>query len=70
MVTAATSATQNVITAVNRAGVHVDDTVFEPLAQPIQCCETTNATGRMPRRHWGGIDGLIVFQQGAVAYTG
>ena len=32
MVTAASSATQNVITAVNRAGVHVDDTVFEPLA--------------------------------------
>src|SRR6202521_3382244 len=32
MVTAATSATQNVITSVNKAGVHVDDTVFEPLA--------------------------------------
>src|SRR6202161_4223073 len=32
MVTAATSATQNVITAVNKAGVHVDDTVYEPLA--------------------------------------
>src|ERR1700689_1469288 len=30
MVTAATSATKNEITAVNRAGVHVDDTVFEP----------------------------------------
>src|SRR5690349_23618037 len=32
VVTAAGSATQNVVTAVNRAGVHVDDTVFEPLA--------------------------------------
>ena len=32
IVTAASSATQNVITAVNKAGVHVDDTVFEPLA--------------------------------------
>jgi cell division protein FtsA len=32
MITAAASATQNVVTAVNRAGVHVDDTVFEPLA--------------------------------------
>jgi len=32
MVTVASSAMQNVITAVNRAGVHVDDTVFEPLA--------------------------------------
>ena len=29
MVTAASSAMQNVVTAVNRAGVHVDDTVFE-----------------------------------------
>src|SRR5436305_1602524 len=35
MVTAATSATQNVITAVNRAGVHVDDTVFEPRAREL-----------------------------------
>src|SRR5580700_11699759 len=32
LVTVAASAAQNVITAVNRAGVHVDDTVFEPLA--------------------------------------
>src|ERR1700682_275146 len=32
MVTAGSSATQNVVRAVNRAGVHVDDTVFEPLA--------------------------------------
>src|SRR5207244_13392474 len=32
IVTAASSAPQNVVTAVNRAGVHVDDTVFEPLA--------------------------------------
>src|SRR5262249_56279811 len=32
MVTAVSSATQNVITALNRAGIHVDDTVFEPLA--------------------------------------
>src|SRR6516225_10003052 len=31
MITASSSATQNVVTAVNRAGVHVDDTVFEPL---------------------------------------
>src|SRR5258708_40125883 len=29
---AATSAVQNVVTAVNRAGVEISDTVFEPLA--------------------------------------
>jgi len=71
MVTAATSATQNVITAVNRAGVHVDDTVFEPLA-------AADAVLRSDERDLGvcladigaGSTELIVFHQGAVAYTG
>ena len=71
MVTAATSATQNVITAVNRAGVHVDDTVFEPLAG-------ADSLLRADEREMGvcladigaGSTELIVFLQGAVAYTG
>ena len=71
MVTAATSATQNVITAVNKAGVHVDDTVFEPLA-------AADSVLRRDERELGvcladigaGSTELIVFQQGAVAYTG
>jgi len=71
MVTAATSATQNVITAVNRAGVHVDDTVFEPLA-------AADSVLRSDERELGvcladigaGSTELIVFQQGAVAWTG
>ncbi len=71
MVTAATSATQNVITAVNRAGVHVDDTVFEPLA-------TADSVLRADERELGvcladigaGSTEIIVFQQGAVAHTG
>jgi cell division protein FtsA len=71
LVTAATSATQNVITAVNRAGVHVDDTVFEPLA-------AADAVLRSDERELGvclaeigaGTTEMIVFQQGAVAYTG
>jgi cell division protein FtsA len=71
MVTAATSATQNVITAVNRAGVHVDDTVFEPLA-------AADSVLRADERELGvcladvgaGSTELIVFLQGAVAYTG
>jgi cell division protein FtsA len=70
MVTAAASATQNVISAVNKAGVHVDDTVFEPLA----CAD---AVLRAEERDLGicladvgaGSTGLIVFQQGAVAHT-
>src|SRR5579863_3458741 len=71
MVTAASSATQNVITAVNKAGVHVDDTVFEPLA-------AADSVLRADERELGvaladigaGSTEMIVFRQGAVAYTG
>jgi cell division protein FtsA len=71
LVTAAASAAQNVITAVNRAGVHVDDTVFEPLAG-------ADSVLRPDERELGvcladigaGSTELIVFIQGAVAYTG
>ncbi len=71
MVTAASSATQNVVTAVNRAGVHVDDTVFEPLA----CADSVL---RADERELGvcladlgaGSTSIIVFQEGAVAHTG
>jgi cell division protein FtsA len=70
MITAATSATQNVITAVNRAGVHVDDTVFEPLA----CADSVL---RSDERELGvcladigaGSTSLIVIQEGAVAHS-
>jgi cell division protein FtsA len=70
MVTAAASATQNVVSAVNRAGVHVDDTVFEPLA----CADSVL---RSDERELGvclvdmgaGSTSLIVFHEGAVAHT-
>ena len=70
MVTAAASATQNVVTAVNRAGVHVDDTVFEPLA----CADSVL---RSDERELGvcladlgaGSTNLVVFHEGAVAHT-
>ena len=70
LVTAAASATQNVVTAVNRAGVHVDDTVFEPLA----CAD---AVLRADERELGvcladlgaGSTSLIVFQEGAVLHS-
>jgi cell division protein FtsA len=70
LVTAAASAAQNVITAVNRAGVHVDDTVFEPLG-------AADSVLRADERELGvcladigaGSTELIVFVQGAVAYT-
>ncbi len=71
MITSASSATQNVVTAVNRAGVHVDDTVFEALA----CADSVL---RSDERDLGvcladigaGSTELAVFHQGAVAYTG
>jgi cell division protein FtsA len=71
MVTAATSAVQNVITAVNKAGVHVEDTVFEPLA-------AADSVLRADERELGvcladigaGSTDFIVFQQGAVVHTG
>jgi cell division protein FtsA len=70
MITAASSATQNVITAVNRAGVHVDDTVFEALA----CADSVL---RADERELGvcladlgaGSTSLIVFHEGAVAHS-
>jgi cell division protein FtsA len=70
IVTAASSATQNVVTAVNRAGVHVDDTVFEPLA----CADSVL---RSDERELGvclaeigaGSTDVVVFQNGTVAHT-
>src|SRR6476660_5307537 len=71
MVTTIAQATQNMVTAVNRAGVHVDDTVLEPLA----CADSVL---RADERELGvcladlgaGSTGIIVFQDGAVAHTG
>ncbi|MFY9673347.1 MAG: cell division protein FtsA [Terriglobales bacterium] len=70
IVTALSGATQNLVTAVNKAGVHVDDTIFEPLA----CADSVL---RADERELGvcladlgaGSCDLIVFQQGAIAHT-
>jgi cell division protein FtsA len=70
MVTVDSSIMQNVVTAVNRAGVHVDDTVFEPLA----CAD---AVLRADERELGvclvdlgaGSTSLIVFKEGVVIHT-
>jgi cell division protein FtsA len=71
MVTAATSATQNVITAVNRAGVHVDNTVFEPLAGADSALRADERELGVCLADLGaGSTSLIVFQDGAVAHTG
>lgn len=71
VVTAMASATQNVITVVNRASVSVDDTVFEPLA-------AADAVLRADERELGiclidigaGSTDLVVFHDGSVVHTG
>jgi cell division protein FtsA len=70
LVTGASNAVQNVVTAVNKAGVHVDDTVFEGLA----CADSVL---RSDERELGvcladlgaGSTNLLVMQEGAVAYS-
>lgn len=71
MITAGASATQNVVTAINRAGVHVDATVYEALA-------SADAVLRSDERELGvcvadigaGSTDLIVFYEGAVVHAG
>ncbi len=71
VVTAAAGGAQNLVTAANRAGVHVDDLVFEALA----CAD---ATLDADERELGvclldigaGSTNVIVFYEGAVAYAG
>jgi cell division protein FtsA len=71
MITAGASATQNVVTAINRAGVHVDATVYEALA-------SADAVLRSDERELGvcvadvgaGSTDLLVFFEGAVVHAG
>jgi len=70
MVTAATSATQNVITAVNKAGVHVDDTVSNRWPRRTRCCVTDEREMGCAWRTSAQGHGADCFLQGAVAFTG
>jgi cell division protein FtsA len=71
LVTASSSAMQNVITAANRAGLHVDNVVYEGLV-------SADATLRADEKELGvcladigaGSTGLIVYCDGMVAHTG
>ena len=71
VITASASATQNVVSAVNRAGVEVDDKVFEALT-------TADAVLRADERELGvcladigaGSTDIVVFHEGAVMHTG
>ena len=71
VVTASATAAQTVVTALNRAGIHVDDTVYEPLA-------AADAILRPDERELGicladigaGSTDLVVYYEGAVVHTG
>ncbi len=70
IVTASGTATQNIVTAVNRAGVRVDDTVLEPFA-PADACLTQDERelGSCLLDIGGGTTELIAYTGGVVRHT-
>jgi len=71
MVTASGTATQNVVTAANRAGIHVDDTVFEALACADSVLQTDERELGVCLVDIGaGSTDLIVYYEGVVIHTG
>ncbi len=70
LVTASASASQNVVTAVNRAGVMVQDTVFEPLASGEACLTADERElGVALVDIGGGSTDLVVYHAGVVQHT-
>jgi len=71
VVTASSTATQNVVTALNRAGIHVDDTVFEALACADSVLQTDERELGVCLVDIGaGSTDLIVYYEGVVIHTG
>ena len=70
VVTASSSATQNLITAVNRAGIVVADTVLEPLASAEACLtQDEREMGCCLLDIGGGTTELLVYGGGVVRHT-
>ncbi len=70
IVTASATASQNVVTAVNRAGIVVLDTVFEGLASSDACLGADDRElGVALVDIGGGSTELVVFHQGTVRHT-
>ncbi len=70
LVTASAAATQNLITAVNRAGVVVADTVLEPLAAAEACLtQDERELGCCLLDIGGGTTELLVYGGGVVRHT-
>jgi cell division protein FtsA len=70
IVTASATATQNIISAVNRAGVLVSDTALEPLASAEACLlQDERELGCCLLDIGGGTTELIVYAGGVVRHT-
>jgi cell division protein FtsA len=71
IVTASATATQNVVTALNRAGIHVDSTVFEALACSDSVLQSDERELGVCLVDIGaGSTDLIVYYEGVVIHTG
>lgn len=70
LITASATGTQNVVTAVNRAGIVVQDTVYEPLAAAEACLTLDERELGVALVDIGaGSTGMIVYHQGTVRHT-
>jgi cell division protein FtsA len=71
LVTSSIAATQNLVTAANRAGILVNDTVLEPLASAEACLtQDERDLGCCLLDIGGGTTELIVYGGGVVRHTG
>jgi cell division protein FtsA len=71
LVTSSVAATQNLVTAANRAGILISDTVLEPLASAESCLtQDERDLGVCLLDIGGGTTELIVYGGGVVRHTG
>ena len=71
IVTSSTTATQNLVTAANRSGILISDTVVEPLASAEACLtQDERDLGVCLLDIGGGTTELVVFGGGVVRHTG
>jgi cell division protein FtsA len=70
IVTASGTASQNIVTAVNRAGVRVEDTILEPLASAEACLtQDERELGACLLDIGGGTTEMIAYTGGVVRHT-
>lgn len=71
VVTSSTAATQNLVSAANKAGILINDTVLEPLASAESCLtQDERELGCCLLDIGGGTTELIVYGGGVVRHTG